>query len=264
MPFRGKEASRHARAKLEGPNTTFFSAPNQPIARVIEPLSIDAAPSTRWCVLVLVLVSLAACAPITGSRAPEPSQAPVASSALDPTSTTAPTPAAADVATPVPTAAAATMTPAPTPETLTVEQAAKAYAALARTFNKAQRAADKLVPGPDTSDPNLTTTTWPLAANRKVWSAYLPAVDRFIAGYRAIEFPPAAAKDARALLKAALVYRKLALAASKVKSRGDTWAAYVQASLAYTRATLQAAPLRHVLELPPPHKQKWAIAPDSF
>jgi hypothetical protein len=231
---------------------------------VIGPLTVDAAPSTRWCVLVLVLVSLAGCAPITRSSAPESSQPAAAASASDPTTTATPTPAIADVVTPAPSPDATTATPAPTPGTLTVEQAAKAYAALARTFNKAQSAADKLVPGPDTSNPNLTDITWPVAANRKLWSAYLPAVDRFIAGYQAIKFPPAAAKDARAFLKATLVYRKLAGAASRVKSRGDTWAAYVEAMLAYTRATLLVAPLRHVLALPPPHKQKWAISPDSF
>lgn len=123
---------------------------------------------------------------------------------------------------------------------MTVEQAAKAYLAVATKANKALRAAQKRYK-------NATG----LAANRRFYAALAKSEAAFIAGVKAIPFPAAIQPDATALIRASVVYRRDVLGASKSHSLLALYDNAMSALKANRQATDKAAILRDDLGLPP-------------
>jgi len=194
--------------------------------------------SRTLCALVLVATLVAGCsgnaaAPSASAVAPTPA----------PTATPSPTPTAA--ATPVPTASPTleptpAPTPTPTPALMTKDQAAKAYLAAWTKDNTAFTAAQKKYK-------NATT----LKANRALYAALAKAEDAFIERLKAIPFPADIQPDAKALIRADIVFQAGLLAASKASSL-DVLLYRAQAALkANEKAGDATAILRDDLGLPP-------------
>ena len=148
-------------------------------------------------------------------------------------------PVAATVAPPATATPAPAITPSPTPTVFTIAQAAEAYATLAKTYNAAVKAADKKY-----------GNTYTLKSQKKFWAAVAKATDAFITGLKAIPFPPEAAADAKALLKACVVVHRRAVTASKSASIADLNYNANLAMKADITATDKAAILRDDLGLP--------------
>ena len=182
--------------------------------------------------LAVCVLALTACAgagaPASGQAEPSPAQ-------------DSPSPAV------VPSAAAGSptsqpsivVTPELTPATLTVEQAAASYKAIAKTYNKQLKRLQKKYA-------NATS----LAANRKFYAKLAEYEKAFLKGLKAIAFSADIQPDADRLIEAIVVYRRAQLSAAKATTSFEMSTATKAVTTRGLKAADLAAILRDDLGLP--------------
>ena len=148
-------------------------------------------------------------------------------------------PAGAPVTTSV-TSAPASAPSASQGGSLTLEQAAAAYTAIADPYNDAIDRADELY------DPRAS-----LKAHQRYWALIAKADETFLEGVKQIAFPPEVQAAAATLIKADTAFQRRAVAASRAGSVAEAISLSAAANDAADAAADKAELLRKALGLDP-------------